>query len=62
MATAQKILCADYFWPLIFKDCIEAIKKFPPCQIFNKKARTHPMVLHSIIAIGPFAKWGIDFM
>jgi hypothetical protein len=38
MATAQKILRAGYFWPSIFKDCIEAIKKCPPCQIFNKKA------------------------
>jgi hypothetical protein len=62
MATAQKILRAGYFWPSIFKDCIEAVKKCPPCQIFNKKARTHPMALHPIIAIGPFSKWGIDFM
>jgi hypothetical protein len=27
MATAQNILCANYFWPSIFKDCIEAVKK-----------------------------------
>jgi hypothetical protein len=62
MATTQKILRAGYFWPSIFKDCIEAVKKCPPCQICNKKARTHPMPMHPIIAIGPFAKWGIDFM
>jgi hypothetical protein len=62
MATAQKILRAGYFWPSIFKDCIEAVKKCPPCQVFNNKARTHPTTLHPIIAIGPFAKWGIDFM
>jgi hypothetical protein len=62
MATAQKILRAIYFWPSIFKDCIEAVKKCPPCQIFNKKEHTHPMALHPIIIIGPFSKWGIDFM
>jgi hypothetical protein len=62
MAIAQKILRASYFCPSIFKDCIEAVKKCPPCQIFNKKARTHPTVLHPIIAISPFAKWGINFM
>jgi hypothetical protein len=62
MATAQKILRAGYFWPSIFKDCIEAVKKCPPCQIFNKKARTHPTALHPIIVIDPFSKWGIDFM
>jgi hypothetical protein len=62
MATAQKILRAGYFWPSIFKDCIEAVKKCPPYQIFNKMARTHPTTLHPIISIGPFSKWGIDFM
>jgi hypothetical protein len=62
MATAQKILHAGYFWPSIFKDCIEAVKKCPPCQVFNKKAHNHPTTLHPIIAIGPFATWGIDFM
>jgi hypothetical protein len=35
MAIAQKILRAGYFWPSIFKNCIEAVKKFPPCQVFN---------------------------
>jgi hypothetical protein len=62
MATAQKILHVDYFWPSIFKDCIDAVKKYPPCQVFNNKACTHPTTLHPIIAIGPFAKWGINFM
>ena len=33
MATTQKIL-PRYFWPSIFKHCIEAIKKFPPYLIF----------------------------
>ena len=29
LATDQKILHASLFWPLIFKDCIDAIKKCP---------------------------------
>ena len=35
LATTQKILRVGYFWPLIFKDCITAIKKCHPCQIFS---------------------------
>jgi hypothetical protein len=31
LATTQKILRASYFWPAIFKDCIEAVKKCHPC-------------------------------
>jgi hypothetical protein len=62
MATTHKILRACYFWPSIFKDCIEAVKKCPPCQFFHKKECTHPAPLHTIISIRPFVKWGIDFM
>ena len=31
LATTQKILLAGYFWPSIFKYCIEAVKKCHPC-------------------------------
>jgi hypothetical protein len=62
MVTAQKILRAGYFWPSIFKDCMEAVKKWPPYQVFQNKACTHFAPMHPIIAIDPFAKWGIDFM
>ena len=62
MATTPKIVRAGYFWPLIFKDCNEAVKKCPPYQHFYPKKPTHPAPLHPVIAIGPFSKWGIDFM
>ena len=53
---------AGYFWPSIFKYCIEIVKKFPPCQIFTSKKHTHPALLHPIVAVSPFVKWGIDFV
>jgi len=62
MATAKKILRVGYFWNSIFKDYIEVVKKFPPCQIFQKKSRAHPAPLHQILAIDPFVKWDIDSM
>ena len=62
MDTAQKILRTGYFWSSYFKDCHEAVKKCPPYQHFYPKKRTHPAPLHPIIDIGPFSKWGIDFM
>ena len=62
MATAQKILRASYFWPSVFKDYHEAVKKCPSCQHFYPKKCTHPAPLHLVIAAGPFTKWGIDFM
>jgi transposase InsO family protein len=62
LATTQKILRASYFWPTIFKDCIEAVKKCHPCQVFTRKMRSHPAPLHSIITVSPFTKWGVDFV
>ena len=31
ISTAQKILRAGYFWPSIFKDCMDAVKRCHPC-------------------------------
>ena len=61
LATSQKILRTGYFWLAIFKDCITAIKKCHPCQIFSCKMRAHPAPLHPVVSARPFAKWGIDF-
>eukprot|EP00253_Pinus_taeda_P022279 PITA_22279 len=61
-ATAQKMLRAGYFWPSSFKDCITAIQKCHNCQIFYRKMRAPPAPLHPIIVIGPFSKWGLDFI
>jgi hypothetical protein len=62
LATTQKILRAGHFWPTLFKDCVEAVKKCHLWQIFSRKTCSHPAPLHPVIAISPFSKWGIDFM
>jgi hypothetical protein len=61
-ATAQKILRACYFWASLFHDCITAVQKCHACQTYNQKIRSHPAPLHPVVSVGPFAKWGIDFM
>ena len=58
----QKILRAGYFCPSIFKDCIVAVRKFHVCQIYQRKMHVPPVPLHPVITVGPFSKWGIDFM
>lgn len=60
--TSQKILCAGYFWPSIFKYWILAIQKFHECQIYNCKQRALLVPLHPVVTVGPFAKWGIDLL
>jgi hypothetical protein len=61
-AIDQKILRARYFWPSLFKDCINVVEKCHACQTYNNKIRSHPAHLHPVVYVGPFAKWGIDVM
>jgi hypothetical protein len=62
LATAKKLLRVGYFWLTIFKDCIKAIKKCHPCQVFIRKTRSHPTPLHPVITVSPFTKWGVYFV
>ena len=46
----------------MFKDCITAVRSCHACQIFDSKTKRPPAPLQPIVVVGPFAKWGIDFM
>jgi hypothetical protein len=62
LATTQKIFRAGYFWTTIFKYYIEVVKNYHPCQVFTWKMCSHPTPLHPVINLGPFTKWGVDFV
>ena len=62
LATTQKILRVGYFWPMIFKDCVEAVKHCHPCQLYTRKMRSHPAPLFLVISVDPFMKWGIYYV
>ena len=57
LAMVHKILRADYFWTIVCKDCVEAVKRCHPCQLYTRKMRSHPVIL-----VGPFMKWGTDYV
>lgn len=61
LATAQHILRVVYFWPSLFKHCLESVKHCHPCQIHTQKMRTHLAPLFLVVIVSPFTKWGIDF-
>ena len=62
MATSQNIIRANYFWPSLFCNCVTVVKHCSNFQIYTSKTREPPTPLHPIITVGPFCKWGIDFM
>jgi hypothetical protein len=50
------------FWPSLFNYCIIVVQKSHAFQTYNHKIWSHPAPLHPVVSVGPFTKWGIDFM
>jgi len=32
-----------------------------PYKVFTNKMHVHPTLLHPLVIVGPFTKWGVDF-
>src|SRR5450759_702690 len=60
--TIRKIRTAWYWWPTLHKDVKKYIRSCGPCQHSGKPSVRDHWALTPIIPLGPFAKWGIDFI
>jgi hypothetical protein len=60
--TMQKILKASYFWPTLFKDSHDYVRKCDACQRYARNDLRIEMPLHVSLPQIPFGKWGIDYM
>nr|GFA58765.1 putative nucleotidyltransferase, ribonuclease H [Tanacetum cinerariifolium] len=59
---AKKIFDSSFFWPTIYKDAHEFIKKCDSCQRQGKISQRDEMPQNSIQVCEIFDVWGIDFM
>ena len=60
--TAQKILQSGFYWPTIFRDCVEWVKLCDRCQKIGNISSRNEMPLRGIMLVQIFDVWGIDFM
>ena len=60
--TGQKILKARYFWPTLFKDSHDYIKKCDACQRYARNDLRMEMPLHVSLPLIPFRKLGIAYV
>jgi len=60
--TTTKILQAGFFWPSMFKDAYEFVRKCDKCQRTGGISRRHEMPLQNIQEVEVFDCWGIDFI
>ncbi|MCO5603370.1 hypothetical protein L7F22_057520 [Adiantum nelumboides] len=59
---ARSILYAGIWWPTLFMDAEEFIKRCDDCQRMKTPRGTDDMPLRPMMGARAFAKWGIDFV
>eukprot|EP00253_Pinus_taeda_P032423 PITA_32423 len=59
--TAYKILSLGYYWPSLFKDAKQYVKRCDSCQRVGKPTPSNEMPLQLQVLIEPFEKWALDF-
>ena len=59
---AYKILSLGYYWPSLFKDTKEYVKRCDSCQRVGKLTLSNEMPLQPQVLIKPFEKWALDFI
>lgn len=60
--TAAKILQSRFYWPTLFRDAFEFVKRCDRCQRTKNISRRNEMPLNNILEVEIFDVWGIDFM
>ncbi|XP_070002326.1 uncharacterized protein [Nicotiana sylvestris] len=60
--TASNVLSCGFYWPTLYKDASELVKKFDECQRAGGISKKDEMPLTTILEVDIFDVWGIDFM
>jgi len=60
--TAYKIFLLGYYWPSIFRDTKEYVKRCDSCQRIGKPTLSNEIPLQPQVLIEPFEKWALNFV
>nr|GEV68666.1 reverse transcriptase domain-containing protein [Tanacetum cinerariifolium] len=60
--TAKKVFDSGFYWPSIYKDAFELVKRYDSCQRQGKTSQKDEMPQNFIQICEIFDVWGIDFM
>ena len=60
--TASKVLECGFYWPTLFKDANDYVRRCNECQRVGNISKRNEMPLNSILECEIFDVWGIDFM
>ena len=60
--TAHKIIHVGYYWPTLFRDTHEYVRKCRSCQISNGRQRKPAFPLQPVNIEQPFEQCGLDMI
>ena len=60
--TTYKIIFSGYYWPSIFKDEKEYVRKCDSCQRMGQLLQSDEMALQPEVLMEPFERWALDFV
>jgi hypothetical protein len=60
--TAHKIIHAGYYWPTLFKDAHDYVRKCKICQTASGRQRKPAFPLQPVNIEQPFEQWGLDII
>ena len=61
-STTHKVLQSGLWWPTLFKDTYEYVRRCDECQRFKHPLKADFNTLNPVESWQPFEKWGIDFI
>eukprot|EP00253_Pinus_taeda_P016073 PITA_16073 len=60
--TAHKIIHAGYYWPTLFRDAHEYVRKCQNCQTSSGRQKKSALPLQLVNIEQPFEQWGLDII
>ncbi|XP_070014066.1 uncharacterized protein [Nicotiana sylvestris] len=58
----SKVLICGFYWPTLYKDASELVKRCDECQRASGISKKDEIPLNTILEVDIFDVWGIDFM
>ena len=62
MSTAKQIIYSGLWWPTLYSDAQEFVKRCDVCQRNRVPNKLENMPMQPILSMRAFSKWGIDFV